>query len=327
MAKLIYKSLLDKSIEAITMAIEIYNKPLTKYRTETSTVLIVNAWENALKALISRKRWAKVYNREKDESKPFDECVSCVKSNLGKLWKESWEDSINKLYKERCRIIHYNKGLAILDYMIIQKNILFFKDFIDQSFGISIIKDKNWFILPIGTELPFDQFNLLSCQSSIKDSPSDIKKYFKSIIETHNKHNAQGNSILMELSITLQNVNRVSKADMIAGIDKNSNEKVALANANFKLGKNGKSITIKEFEKIMNKYPLRYNEMWLEYKKILKQKDIRFDQKKFHRIIKEVKNDSNLSYNWAKLSEVLPIKIYEVYSYSQDVFLKLISSK
>ena len=50
MAQLVYKNLLGKSIEAITMAIEIYNKPLTKYRSETSIILIVNAWKAALKA-------------------------------------------------------------------------------------------------------------------------------------------------------------------------------------------------------------------------------------------------------------------------------------
>lgn len=324
MAQLVYKNLLGKSIEAITMAIEIYNKPLTKYRSETSMILIINAWENALKALISKKRWAKIYNRKKDESKPFDECVSCVKSNLGKSWKESWEDSINKLYKERCKIIHYSKGLEILDYMIIQKNILFFKEFIDQNFEISIIKDKHWFILPIATELPFDQFNLLSCESSLKDSPDDIKKYFENIIGTHNKHIIQGDSILMELTVTLQNVNRINKANMVVGIDKNSDIKTDIINSGIKLDdKDGKLITIEEFKKIMDYYPLRFNEMSLEYKKLLKQKNTKFDQKVFNARMKEIKQDSNLSYNWANLSKVLPITIPERYSYSKNIINKL----
>lgn len=324
MAQSVNKNLLGKSIEAITMAIEIYNKPLTKYRSETSAILIVNAWENAFKALISKKRWAKIYNRKKEESKSFGECVLCVKSNLGKLWKESVEDSINMLYKERCKIVHYNKGLAILDYMLIQKNILFFKEFIDQTFGVSIVKDKNWFILPIGTELPFDQFNLLSCESSIKNSPNDIKKYFENIIESHNKHASQGNSILMELNVTLQNVNRINQSDLVIGINPNISKKTSIGYKSLTLDKVGKAISVKEFTKIIENYPLRYNDMLIEYKNVLKEKNLKFNQKKFHKKMKITKKDVGLSYDWAGLSNVLPIKIPQTYSYSKNIINELL---
>lgn len=324
MAQSVYKNLLGKSIEAITMAIEIYNKPLTKYRSETSTILIVNAWENALKALISKKRWAKIYNRKKEESKRFEECILCVKSNLGKSWKESVEDSINMLYKERCKIVHYNKGLEILDYMLIQKNILFFKEFIDQNFGISIIKDKNWFILPIGTELPFDQFNLLSCESSLKNSPNDIKKYFEDIIESHNKHASQGDSILMELNVTLQNVNRINQADFVIGINPSISKKTSIGNKSLTLDKAGKTINIKEFIAIIENYPLRYNEMIVEYKNALKEKKLKFDQKRFHKKMKSIKENAKLSYDWSGLSSVLPIKIPQTFSYSKNTIIELL---
>ncbi|MDD3940632.1 MAG: hypothetical protein PHQ01_03640 [Candidatus Pacebacteria bacterium] len=324
MAQLVYKNLLGKSIEAITMAIEIYNKPLTKYRSETSIILIVNAWENALKALISKKRWAKIYNRKKEESKPFEECVLCVKSNLGKMWKESVEDSISMLYKERCKIVHYNKGLAILDYMLIQKNILFFKEFIDQNFGISIVKDKNWFILPIGTELPFDQFNLLSCESSIKNSPNDVKKYFEDIIESHNKHVSQGNSILMELNVTLQNVNRINQSDLVIGINPNISKKTSIGYKSLTLDKTGKAISVKEFTEIIENYPLRYSDMIDEYKNVLKEKNLKFNQKKVNKKMKIIKEDARLSYDWAGLSHVLPIKIPQVFSYSKNTINELL---
>ena len=44
--------LLDKSIEAFSMAIEIYNKPTIKYRVEGFSLFICNAWELMLKAHI-----------------------------------------------------------------------------------------------------------------------------------------------------------------------------------------------------------------------------------------------------------------------------------
>jgi len=42
--------LLEKSIEAFIMAIEIYNKPTIKYRVEGFSFFICNAWELMLKS-------------------------------------------------------------------------------------------------------------------------------------------------------------------------------------------------------------------------------------------------------------------------------------
>ncbi len=44
------KKLLDKSIEAFSMAIELYNKPTIRYRVEGFAIFICNAWELMLKA-------------------------------------------------------------------------------------------------------------------------------------------------------------------------------------------------------------------------------------------------------------------------------------
>lgn len=42
--------LVDKSVEAFIMGIEIYNKPTIKYRIEGFSFFICNAWELMLKA-------------------------------------------------------------------------------------------------------------------------------------------------------------------------------------------------------------------------------------------------------------------------------------
>lgn len=48
----IYLKLFDKSIAAITSAVEIYNKPGFQYRDETFALLALNAWELILKARV-----------------------------------------------------------------------------------------------------------------------------------------------------------------------------------------------------------------------------------------------------------------------------------
>lgn len=50
-----HKSFVDKSIGAALSAIEIYNKPDFKYREETFSILMINAWELLLKAKIIKE--------------------------------------------------------------------------------------------------------------------------------------------------------------------------------------------------------------------------------------------------------------------------------
>lgn len=53
------EKLLDKSKEAFTMAIEIYNKPTIKYRIEGFSFFICNAWELMLKAYMIKAKGRK----------------------------------------------------------------------------------------------------------------------------------------------------------------------------------------------------------------------------------------------------------------------------
>lgn len=50
-----YRSLLDKSINSMLSAIEIYNKPNFSYREETFAILAINSWELILKAYLLKK--------------------------------------------------------------------------------------------------------------------------------------------------------------------------------------------------------------------------------------------------------------------------------
>lgn len=58
--------LVDKSIEAFIMGLEIYNKPTIKYRIEGFSFFIVNAWELMLKATLL-KRGESIYYSDKPD--------------------------------------------------------------------------------------------------------------------------------------------------------------------------------------------------------------------------------------------------------------------
>lgn len=75
--------LLDKSKEAFSLAIEIYNKPTIKYRVEGFAFFICNAWELMLKAhLIKTKGYSSIYYKNKsDRTISLSDCIKEVFTN------------------------------------------------------------------------------------------------------------------------------------------------------------------------------------------------------------------------------------------------------
>lgn len=75
--------LLEKSIEAFIMAIEIYNKPTIKYRVEGFSFFICNAWELMLKAYMIKKfgKQGIYYSDKTDRTKSLETCISDIFTN------------------------------------------------------------------------------------------------------------------------------------------------------------------------------------------------------------------------------------------------------
>lgn len=79
----LYKQLVNKSTEAFTMAIEIYNKPTLRYRVEGFAFFICNAWELMLKAhLINTRGEKSIYYPDKDNRTiSLEKCLRIIFSN------------------------------------------------------------------------------------------------------------------------------------------------------------------------------------------------------------------------------------------------------
>ncbi|WP_278572103.1 DUF3644 domain-containing protein [Fusobacterium ulcerans] len=77
------KNILDKSIEAFVLGIEVYNKPTIKYRVEGFSFFICNAWELMLKAHIIKKFGEKeiYYKNNCGRTITLENCVKKVFTN------------------------------------------------------------------------------------------------------------------------------------------------------------------------------------------------------------------------------------------------------
>lgn len=75
--------LVTKSIEAFILALEIYNKPTIRYRTEGFAFFICNAWELMLKAYIIKTKGedAVYYKNSEDRTLSLRDCIATVFTN------------------------------------------------------------------------------------------------------------------------------------------------------------------------------------------------------------------------------------------------------
>ena len=61
-----YRKLLGNSKAAMMAAIEIYNKPTFAYRDECAVILLLNAWELFLKAILSKNAKSVFYPKREE---------------------------------------------------------------------------------------------------------------------------------------------------------------------------------------------------------------------------------------------------------------------
>ena len=77
----IYNRLLNKSIEAFIMGLEIYNKPTIRYRIEGFSFFVCNAWELMLKAHLINIGKSIYYNDNKERTFSLSQCLKEIYTN------------------------------------------------------------------------------------------------------------------------------------------------------------------------------------------------------------------------------------------------------
>lgn len=216
------EKLIQNSKASQLACIEIHNKPIFPFRYETCAILNINAWELLFKAYILRyHKKVKVINND-GTTKPFDECLNFVNSELGKEFLIAHQN-IEKIYEYRCNIIHfYQDNIDVLLYSLLSKNILLYHEFLLKYFAVDIASETNLILLPIGFKKPISPIDFLSNESSIKNSSSAVQTFVKSIVKSTETLTASGydDSIFFNFKMSLINESRVKNADIVAAITK-----------------------------------------------------------------------------------------------------------
>ena len=281
------KLLLDASQAAMFAGIEIHNKPNISYRYPTAIILIINAWELALKAYVYKfigKK--KIYEDDGKHTISFKKANGLVKESIITTDKNylAVYSNLEKLNEYRCSNVHYaNSDLDPVIFMLMAKAVLNYNDFLKKYFNKDVSSSDNLIILPVGFKLPFDPIDYLK-----QDYGEAQNDFVNDVIQTIRdlKDNDIEDSIVIGFSVFTESIKKVSNADIIAAIDQ-ANGTVQLTRA-YRVTDDPNAPLVRMEP---NLPPLRYEDVRTRVKQ--QKTDIKFG-KIFNAVMKEIKKDKTL---------------------------------
>jgi len=226
-----YLKLRDNSISALMAAIEIYNKPKFDYRDECFVILLINSWELALKAFLSKNKIPIYYPKEKNKPYRTLGILHAIQKSE-KIWVEEIDFKSNKknvelLIEIRNNSIHfYNENcISVKLYELAQTSIINYKDFLEIGFAKDITTEVTLTLLPLAFQTPVSPIKTLK-------KPSKniyVNNFQKSLEETVTKLESENHDtgrLLSIFNIRLESVKKISSADFTVGIDNTEKNKI-----------------------------------------------------------------------------------------------------
>jgi len=285
--------LLDNSKNALFAAIEIHNKPVFPYRYQICTIALINAWELILKAFIARVRPDVKLIADDGTSKPFEECLACVKSTIGKGFLLESE-SLEHLYRYRCDYIHfYQDNIDTILYALFAKSVELYNRFSITYFGRDVSDETNLVLLPVGFKPPVSPIDFLSKKSDVKQTSKEVKLFIENVLTSASTLLNEGinEPIMQTFNIAMIHENRASNADIVAAIAKEGDLKSIsirkiLTKAAITNDPKAQAIKIDEESLFKDVYTESYQQVLSKSRELFPDFIV---NNKFHQIMKDIK--------------------------------------
>ncbi|EKE22266.1 MAG: hypothetical protein ACD_7C00006G0002 [uncultured bacterium] len=292
MAKERYKILLEKSIASAISAIEVYNKPDFKYREETFSILMINAWELLLKSKILKNNFndlRSIYIQEKNISKngmplkrfypklnragnPMTIEIRGAMDKLG--LPDILKENLRLLIEIRDNAVHFlnkdsffSKKVLEIGTANLKSYVTIFNDWFDYD-----LSRYNFYLMPISF---FHTFELESF--SINKQSKQIKNLLSHILKKESQYPSNEKK---DHNISLKIETKFSKSST-------SDALKVQYDPNAKL-----RIRVDVEEQFKNKYPMNYRELLINMKKRYKNFSI---NKKFYAYKENLEKDKKYS--------------------------------
>jgi hypothetical protein len=225
-----YRHLLKNAQAAMLAAIEIYNKPGLLYRDELVVILLVNAWELALKALLSKNGRSLYYPKARNEpykTVTWQDAMTRAEPFFPKeLSVLPIRRNLDLLTTFRNNAIHFynSPGFRTLIYALAQTCVLNFRDFLLQTFKVDVGGQITWILLPLGIEPPLDPVDYIAGQGK-KQAKGDaaVRQFFAELSRAQADVERAGEDtgrLLTRFTVKLESTKKLAKADVVVGVVK-----------------------------------------------------------------------------------------------------------
>lgn len=225
-----YRHLLKNAKAAMVAAIEIYNKPSFSYRDECFVILLLNAWELILKAVLSKKKNSVFYPKKRKEpyrTLSWRDAITRAEAFFPKeLPALPVRRNLDLLSTYRDNAVHFYNAtdFGVLVYALSQTSVINFKDLLDKFFSVNLENEISWQLLPIGLKPPVDAIQYISQKrtESGKGSPA-VRQFLTELAAATSEISDAGldtGRLLTVFSVSLQSTKKIDKADIIVGVQK-----------------------------------------------------------------------------------------------------------
>lgn len=153
--------LLERALESLTLATELFNRPTETARSHGVLILLQHSFEMLLKAGILQ-RTGNIHDREKRYTFGFDKCLSVALHEL-KLLSPDERSTLSILDAQRDQAAHYYVEVSedVL-YVHAQSAVTLFDTLLRRMFAKTLADSLPSRVLPISTRPPRDLMALLS---------------------------------------------------------------------------------------------------------------------------------------------------------------------
>ena len=221
------KHLVRNAKSALLAAIEIYNKPGFQYRDECFVILLLNAWELALKALISKNKGSIYYPKRRNE--PYrtlslvDAFTKAEKFFPRKIDQLPVAANLRLISTYRDNAVHFynEEGFNVLIYSLGQTAIVNLHDLLKEGFKIDIGDDVSWQLMPLAIRPPIDPIRYIGKSVRAGQKHSATSQFLGTLMSSVNEieeAGADGGRLMTVFKVALESVKKIEKADLVVGV-------------------------------------------------------------------------------------------------------------
>jgi|YNPBryantNP2012_1023418.scaffolds.fasta_scaffold11245_2 hypothetical protein len=223
-----YRHLLHNAKAALLAAIEIYNKPRIEYRDECFVILLLNAWELALKALLSKNGRSIYYPKKRKEPYRTLSLKDAINRAEGLFPPETPPLPVRRnlemlsIYRDNAVHFYNATGFGSIIYALAQTSIVNLKDLFEHAFSVRLADEITWHLLPLGLQPPIDPIQYIAQQPATgKEASAAVRQFLTELAKSTEELEASGADtarFLTVFSVKLESTKKIERADVVVGV-------------------------------------------------------------------------------------------------------------